>query len=262
MKFLMIVLLSFLSAPTFSAAAAWRVPVRKPSAKKPLSWSELQRELHGHKSDIVRANQLLAKHGLSIIRNRADFSRMIEAKKLVGIYTSRFVKIDPRLDSSRRYVAPGTNRFLRSLDALKVELTISSAARSIEDQRKIAGRNGNAGAISGPTVSPHLRGAAVDILYNNLSVSERVRVGNYLRDAKERGEIAVALERKQPVFHVIVLRQTTPSEKKAAPPKKQQSAPSKKTTRSSTRGLFFVLYEQELWYYIEKKTYATNRTRF
>jgi len=76
--------------------------------------------------------------------------------------------------------------------------------RTVEYQRKLRRRNGNAAPETGETASSHLGGLTVDINKRGLTRQQHKFIEDYLFNLRQEGMIEVAEERRQPVFHVMI----------------------------------------------------------
>ena len=129
---------------------------------------------------------------------------------LVPLPAGRNVVVNRRLPPRYRYVRPWARNFLARLGGdfrhkFQAPIQINSALRSIEYQKKLRHRNGNAAmATAGLRQSSHPTGATVDIAKNGMSQKELGWMRSRLRKAN-RAKLAQATEEhKQPVFHVMI----------------------------------------------------------
>jgi len=146
--------------------------------------------------------------------------------------------VDPDLPEFRRRCIPQVADYLKEVvRTTGIRVTAMSAVRSVPDQNGIkGGGNLNAAPIDGPMVSAHLFGAAVDLKYINLSLEDRIKIGEKLLADKRANRIAVALEKGQEkCFHIVVFRPKTitppPTQKAAPKTTKKKKTPTKKKKR-------------------------------
>src|SRR5262249_53667207 len=113
------------------------------------------------------------------------------------------------IPSERRYVRPWTNDFLNDLGQgfyaeFHKPIQVTSAVRTVQQQRKLRRRNHNAAPEFGETASSHLAGTTVDIAKRGLSKKEHQWVADYLARLKDSEVIEPEEERRQACFHIMV----------------------------------------------------------
>ena len=194
-------------------AAAMNRGRGKPSSKKKhrrvrVVWNPV---LRGSYDSMLRQNEEIDRLLLPRIQNDDELQEMILRQELLELSDSEGVALAPNLDITRRYARPWTRDFVNDLgDAFYAEfgrsIQITSAVRTVEQQKKLRRRNRNAAPIEGEVASSHLAGTTVDIGKRGLSRKEKKWVEQYLKTLQDNGLIEAAEERRQACFHVMVLQ--------------------------------------------------------
>lgn len=213
--------------------------------------------LKGSRASQLRQNQMADREGLSRITNRKALNRMKRSKRLVRILPTPVLVVDGRLPLERAYTRPWTLAFLRDLAKANsrkfpgTRIRVNSAVRTVEGQRALARRNGNAATATGPTASSHLTGATVDLARIGLTNKQDAWLGQYLLNLEKRGLVEVTREERQRVYHVMVSKRylkaraatkKTPGRKKAKPRQTvKPKAKTYKTAPASKQGRSFIL---------------------
>lgn len=198
-----------------------KVPVRHFLALPPM---------YGSRASLLRQNRRADKEDLSRIRNRTELAKFIQAKLLVPLPSSRALRIDPRLNSHRRYCRPWTAKFLKDFAAAHYArfhspIQVNSAVRTESFQEHLLRVNANAAPVSGDIASPHLTGEAVDIAKKGLSRLEIGWMRAYLSHLQKEHKIDVEEEFYQACFHISVYKSyTAGAPKKSLPPPYYASA--------------------------------------
>ena len=84
------------------------------------------------------------------------------------------LRIDPRLDPSRRFCRPWTLDFVNDLsqayyNRFHQQIQVNSAVRTVKVQKKLRRHNRNAAPADGDTASSHLAGVTVDLQRRGMS---------------------------------------------------------------------------------------------
>ncbi len=113
--------------------------------------------------------------------------------------------------SDYRYLRPWANLLLERLASqfrarFGQPLRVTSLVRTVDYQRRLARRNGNAAAASGPKASVHLTGACLDISKKGMTRRQQDWVRNVLHQLRSKKYLYAIEEFQQPTFHVLVLR--------------------------------------------------------
>jgi hypothetical protein len=128
---------------------------------------------------------------------------------LVPIVAGETLRIDPRLDPTRRYCRPWTRDFVEDLsqayyNRFHEQIQVNSAVRTVKVQKKLRRHNRNAAPWEGETASSHLAGLTVDLQRRGMSHPQIVWMEHYLFYMKALGLVEPEEERRQWVFHIMV----------------------------------------------------------
>jgi Family of unknown function (DUF5715) len=169
--------------------------------------------LRGSYESMLRQNEEIDRLELPRIADEVELAELEARHDLVPIEETDGVHIAIR-EASHRYCRPWTHTFLQDLgEAYYKEfgqpIQVNSAVRTMEYQRKLRRRNGNAAPEAGDTASSHLGGLTVDINKRGLSRKQHDFIVDYLFNLREEGIIEVAEERRQPVFHIMISERYT-----------------------------------------------------
>lgn len=120
------------------------------------------------------------------------------------------------LTENHKYCRPWTALFLKDLSHAHAKefagpIYVSSAVRTVEYQKHLMRRNGNAAAAEGDVVSPHLTGATIDIAKKGMTRKEIVWMRDWLLPLQEAGRIDVEEEFRQSCFHITVYKAYMPA---------------------------------------------------
>lgn len=175
--------------------------------------------LKGSHEVLVHQNEMADAAGLSRIRNNADLDRMLLHHQLESIAGSAALHVNPQLPADRRAARPWAVQFAGDMArAFYAEfhepLELTSAARTIQYQRRLQRVNGNAAAITGDGASPHLTGQALDFGKSGMTMAEIAWMRAYLLPLMQAGKLDVEEEFQQACFHISVYRSYL-TEKKA-----------------------------------------------
>lgn len=189
--------------------------------------------LRGSLASLERQNDRTEADGLERILDEADLASRIEHKLLVPVPASSALMVNPNLSENHRYCRPWTARFVADLArahqaAFHKPITVNSAVRTVEYQKRLMGTNGNAAAAEGDVVSPHLTGATIDIGKQGLSRKEMDWMRRQLMGLQEAGKIDVEEEFQQACFHITVYKSyasSLPQHKSAQPAPSRANAP-------------------------------------
>ena len=208
-----IAMLLLLAFGAGEAAAMSRGRVKASSSRKKhrrvrVVWNPL---LRGSYDSMLRQNEEIDRLLLPRIQNDDELQEMILRQELLELTDTDGIALAPNLDVTRRYARPWTRDFVNDLgDAFYAEfgrpIQITSAVRTVEQQKKLRRRNRNAAPIEGEVASSHLAGTTVDIGKRGLSRKEKKWLEQYLKGLQDNGLIEAAEERRQACFHVMVLQ--------------------------------------------------------
>jgi hypothetical protein len=201
-----ILLMILVSTGSFSATIKTRYNRSYRHARK-VRWYPVL--LRGSHDSLVRQNAEINRLQLPRINNELELQELIALEKLVALPDNGVVRVDPRLDSSRRFCRPWTREFLEDLGQafykkFRQPIQVNSAVRTVEQQERLARFNRNAAPSEGDTASSHLAGLTVDIAKRGMTRKQRAFVVNYLVNLRNRGLVEAVEERRQACFHVMV----------------------------------------------------------
>ena len=195
--------------------------------------------MKGSHEILVHQNQMAVADGLERIQDDRDLLDLRQRKLLVALPNEDSTYPDDRLPANRRYARPWTVRFLRDLAKAHyarfgTPLIVTSAARTVEFQRRLVRVNGNAAPPTGDIASPHLYGQAMDIGKGHMSLTELTWMRAYLTPVENDGKIDVEEEFQQSCFHISVYRRYLglPTPRRTVPP--ASSSPAQLLTAKST----------------------------
>jgi len=201
-----LILLSLLACGhAFALNATTHVKHRHRRARR-IAWNPL---LRGSYESMLRQNEEIDRLHLPRIANDEELADLESRGELVLITEGRGLTVASNLEPSRRYCRPWTNEFLGDLGQAYYEqfhrpIEVTSAVRTMEQQRKLRRHNRNAAPETGENSSSHLAGLTVDILKRGMTRKQHQWVEQYIYDLKQQGLVEPAEERRQPVFHVMV----------------------------------------------------------
>jgi hypothetical protein len=176
--------------------------------------------MRGSHAILVRQNVRNDAEDLTRIQDKSQLVAMKDAGYLVDLPESKELAVDQDLPDVRSCARPWTVTFLKNLAHAHYvrfhrPLKVTSAARTVDFQRRLMRVNGNAAPVKGMIASPHLSGAAVDISKKGLSISEIAWMRAYLLPLREEDKIDVEEEFLQACFHINVYESYVPRHKKS-----------------------------------------------
>jgi len=161
-----------------------------------------QESLHLQKAEVDRLN-------LPRIQDETELEALKADGSLLEIVPGDSLRIDPRLDPSRRYCRMWTLAFVDDLsqayyNRFHQQIQVNSAVRTVKVQKKLRRHNRNAAPWEGETASSHLAGVTVDLQRRGMSKEQIRFVERYLFYMKALGLVEPEEERRQWVFHIMV----------------------------------------------------------
>ena len=170
-----------------------------------IPWSPVK----GSRESLLRQNERT--DDLERIQDDEQLTELTENGSLIELPSNRAVGVAGNLPEDRRYCRPWTRTFVEDFsrdfyDEFHQPITVTSAVRTVEVQKKLRRRNHNAAEIDGELASPHLTGATIDIGKRGMSKAQLKWCREYLLEQQNRGSIDVAEEFRQRVFHITVYR--------------------------------------------------------
>ena len=161
-----------------------------------------------HESLLVQ-NAEIDRLELPRIQDETELEALKADGSLLPIRTGDALRIDPRLDPSRRYCRPWTRDFIEDLsqayyNRFHAQIQVNSAVRTVKVQKKLRRHNRNAAPAEGETASSHLAGVTVDLQRRGMSKDQIGWMEHYLFYMKALGLVEPEEERRQWVFHIMV----------------------------------------------------------
>jgi hypothetical protein len=143
------------------------------------------------------------------IQDETELEALKADGSLLEIVPGDSLRIDPRLDPSRRYCRSWTLDFVDDLSQVYYnrfhdQIQVNSAVRTVKVQRKLRRHNRNAAPWEGETASSHLAGVTVDLQRRGMGKEQIRFVERYLFYMKALGLVEPEEERRQWVFHIMV----------------------------------------------------------
>lgn len=180
--------------------------IRRRAHLRRLRWNPVFRPSH---ESLLLQNAEIDRLDLPRIHDDAELRRLVASGDLVPIEESESLRIERRLDPSRRYCRPWTRDFLVDLSEayykqFHSQIQVNSAVRTVLVQKKLRRHNRNAAPVDGDTASSHLAGITVDIQRRGMTRQQISWVEQYLMPLKEQGLVEPEEERHQWVFHIAV----------------------------------------------------------
>ena len=170
-----------------------------------IPWSPVK----GSRESLLRQNEKT--DGLERIQDDEQLTELVENGALVDLPSDRSVDVASNLPENRRYCRAWTRTFVEDFSRDYYEefhqpLTVTSAVRTVEVQKKLRRHNHNAADIDGDLASPHLTGATIDIGKRGMTKKQLEWCRNYLLEKQNDGNIDVEEEFRQRVFHITVYK--------------------------------------------------------
>jgi hypothetical protein len=180
-----------------------------PHAKKRKPrWNPVLQGSHG---SMVRQNDEINRLQLPRIVDDNQLLELERTAELVPLSPSLSLSISSRLVAQHRnYCRPWTRQFLLDISAayfvtFHKPLIVTSAVRTVEQQRVLTRTNHAAAPADGEITSSHLSGISVDISKRILTRKQHQWIENYLKGLRDQGLIEAAEEHSQQCFHVSVM---------------------------------------------------------
>jgi hypothetical protein len=171
-----------------------------------LLWNPLFRPSH---DSLLRQNEEINRLDLPRIQDDDELEELKASHELVPIEEGETLRIDKRLDPSRRYCRPWTRDFVDDLSEVYYrqfhdQIQVNSAVRTVMVQKKLRRHNRNAAPVDGDTASSHLAGITIDIQRRGMTKDEIRFVEHRLFYLNALGLVEPEEERHQWVFHIMV----------------------------------------------------------
>ena len=161
-----------------------------------------------HESLLIQ-NAEIDRLELPRIQDETELEALKADGSLLEIIPGDSLRIDPRLDPSRRYCRPWTLDFVDDLsqayyNRFHEQIQLNSAVRTVKVQRKLRRHNRNAAPWEGETASSHLAGLTVDLQRRGLNKEQIRWMEHYLFYMKSLGLVEPEEERRHWCFHIMV----------------------------------------------------------
>ena len=159
---------------------------------------------------LIRQNLCVDQMGLQRFQNQDEVQDAVSRGVLIALPITPGLHVAPSLPLSRRYARPTTVQFLLTLsEAYRLRfgkyLTIDSAVRDADTQRRLRKHNRNAAPVDGETASSHETGATIDIAKKGMSRAQLQWMRAMLSYEVVMNRAIVEEEKHQACFHTMVL---------------------------------------------------------
>jgi len=161
-------------------------------------------------ASLVRQNLCADQMNLQRFQNEDEVQDAVRRGVLIALPITLGLHVAPNLPLSRRYARPTTVQFLLTLsEAYRLQfgkyLTIDSAVRSKEVQKKLRRTNRSAAPVDGETASAHETGAGVDLSKN----LKRTQL-QWLRSMLNYYQVmnVAVIEEERHCMHIVVIGET------------------------------------------------------
>jgi hypothetical protein len=201
-----ILLLAVAAALPASAASRYTTTRHHRAHVRRVAWNPV---LRGSMDSMVRQNEEIDRLQLPRIADNEQLIELERTQELIPIQETRALRVNPSLQSDKRYCRPWCNQFLQDMSEayykeFRVPLQVNSAVRTMEQQQKLRRSNHNAAPEVGEHASSHLAGITVDLAKRGLTRAQHAWVEEYLKNLRDQGLVEAAEERRQACFHVMV----------------------------------------------------------
>lgn len=171
-----------------------------------LRWNPMFRPSH---ESLLLQNAEVDRLNLPRIQDETELEALKADGSLLEIRDIESLRVDKRLDPSRRYCRPWTLAFIDDLseayyNRFHDQIQVNSAVRTVKVQKKLRRHNRNAAPWEGETASSHLAGVTVDLQRRGMSKAQIRWMEHYLFYMKALGLVEPEEERRQWVFHIMV----------------------------------------------------------
>ncbi|MBV9437580.1 MAG: hypothetical protein JOZ44_16090 [Acidobacteria bacterium] len=166
-------------------------------------------ELRGSRDSLLKQNSEIDRAGLERIEDDEQLMELEQSGALIPLQESKYLRVSAQLQESRRYCRPWTAQFVSDMSqeyykTFRQPLEVTSAVRTVEQQRHLMRVNGNAAPADGDIASSHLAGTTVDIAKRGLTRKQHKWIECYLAKLKVQEVIEPEEERRQACFHIMV----------------------------------------------------------
>jgi hypothetical protein len=192
--------------PAFAASRYTTTTRRHRGHVRRVAWNPV---LKGSMDSMVRQNEEIDRLQLPRIADNDQLLELERTQELVPIQETRALRVNPSLQSDKKYCRPWCNQFLQDMSEayfkeFRVPLQVNSAVRTMEQQQKLRRHNRNAAPEVGEHASSHLAGITVDLAKRGLTRAQHTWIEEYLKNLRDQGLVEAAEERRQACFHVMI----------------------------------------------------------
>jgi uncharacterized protein DUF5715 len=192
-----------------TAFAVHPVTVHQASHRKHFRWLRWAPMFRPSHESLLIQNAEIDRLDLPRIQDETELEALKADGSLLPIIPGESLRVDPRLDPSRRYCRAWTRDFVDDLsqayyNRFHQQIQVNSAVRTVKVQKKLRRHNRNAAPAEGETASSHLAGVTVDLQRRGMSKEEIRWMEHYLFYMKALGLVEPEEERRQWVFHIMV----------------------------------------------------------
>src|SRR5581483_10459479 len=207
-QFAMVMLLALICGGMSSRAFAVRRAIPQHSRHHRLRWLWHPMFRPSHESLLLQ-NAEVDRLNLPRIQDETELEALKADGSLLEIRGGEALRVDPRLDPSRRFCRPWTLDFVVDLsqayyNRFGQQIQVNSAVRTVKVQRKLRRHNRNAAPWEGETASSHLAGVTLDLQRRGMNKEQIRWMERYLFYMKALGLVEPEEERRQWVFHIMV----------------------------------------------------------
>jgi len=190
----------------FAVTSTTTKNVHRRKHSKRLRWNPMFKP---SRDSLLRQNEEIDRLDLPRIQDDAELEALKASGALVPIRESESLKIEKRLDPSRRYCRPWTRDFVEDLseayyDRFHAQIQVNSAVRTVKVQKKLRRHNRNAAPAEGDMASSHLAGVTLDLQRRGMTKEQIRFVERYLFYLHALSLVEPEEERRHWCFHVMV----------------------------------------------------------
>lgn len=146
---------------------------------------------------------------LTRIKNKAELHELIQDGELAAVCQTPALRVN--VPAPGAYLRPWAADTLTDLstaffEAFGAALTVNSATRTLEAQKRLRRWNRNAAPVKGATASVHPTGIAFDIKRRGLTPTQNRWLEWRLFYLQATGRVIVEEEFRQPCFHIVAVK--------------------------------------------------------
>jgi hypothetical protein len=160
--------------------------------------------LKGSMDSMARQNEEIDRLQLPRIADNDQLLELERTQELIPIQETRALRVNPSLQSDKKYCRPWCNQFLQDMSEayykeFRVPLQVNSAVRTMEQQQKLRRHNRNAAPEVGEHASSHLAGITVDLAKRGLTRAQacfHVMISDRYTEWREANQLADKIARE------------------------------------------------------------------